>query len=265
MQTQIKYNGATKQQAIVIGGSIAALLAARVLSTYFDQVTIIERDQLSVEARKGVPQGRHGHGLLAGGHQAIERLLPGIGAEWVAAGGLPCDVIGDFRWYGPGGYKAKFPSGLSGVLLGRPLLEAVIRCRVLALPNISLHQATVHNLLATPDRRRVIGVQLEGAVTLQADLVVDAAGRGSRSLAWLAALGYTKPTEEVVTINVGYATRMFRRKPTDLGGDLGAVIAPIAPQQTRAGFIVPIDHAVAGAQAATAGGKSTGTCDPASR
>lgn len=244
MQTQVINHGTAKQHAIVIGGSIAGLLAARVLSAYFDRVTIVERDQLpaGAAARKGVPQGRHGHGLLAGGYQAIAQLLPGIGAEWVAAGGLPCDVIGDFRWYGPGGYKAKFQSGLGGVLLSRPLLEAVIRRRVLALPNISLYQASVHDLLATPDRRRVIGVQLEGGVTLSADLVVDAAGRGSRSLVWLEALGYAKPTEEVVSINVGYATRMFRRKPTDLDGDLGAAIAPVAPQQTRAGFIVPVDR-----------------------
>ena len=110
MNRQAEMNGATDQHAIVIGGSIAGLLTARVLSDFFTNVTIIERDQLptGAETRKGVPQGRHGHGLLAGGYQVIERLLPGIGAEWVAAGALPCDTIGDFRWYQMGGYKAKF-------------------------------------------------------------------------------------------------------------------------------------------------------------
>ena len=243
MNRQAEMNGATDQHAIVIGGSIAGLLTARVLSDFFTNVTIIERDQLptGAETRKGVPQGRHGHGLLAGGYQVIERLLPGIGAEWVAAGALPCDMIGDFRWYQMGGYKAKFQSGLRGVLLSRPLLEAVLRRRVLALPNVRLQADTVRDLVANADRSRITGVRLEGDAVLSADLVVDAAGRGSRSLAWLEALGYAKPPEEVVQINVGYATRMLRRRPTDLNGDLGAAIAPIAPHETRAGFAVPVD------------------------
>lgn len=241
LQAEQKQNA--YQHAIVIGGSIAGLLAARVLSDFFTNVTIIERDQLptGAEARKGAPQGRHGHGLLAGGYQAIERLLPGIGADWIAAGALPCDVIGDFRWYQMGGYKAKFQSGLRGVLLSRPLLEAVLRQRVLALPNVRLQADNVRELVASADHSRITGVRLAEGGVVQVDLVVDAAGRGSRNLAWLETLGYAKPPEEVIPINVGYATRMFRRKPSDLNGDLGAAIAPIAPHETRAGFIVPVD------------------------
>src|SRR5215218_5576430 len=54
------------QHAVVIGGSIAGLLAGRVLADHFADVTIIERDAFAetAEARKGVPQGRHVHGLL---------------------------------------------------------------------------------------------------------------------------------------------------------------------------------------------------------
>lgn len=229
--------------ALVIGGSIAGLLAARVLSEYFTHVTIIERDPLPTGAatRKGAPQGRHGHGLLAGGYQAIEELLPGIGAEWIAAGALPCDLIGDMRWYGMGGYKAKFQSGLRGVILSRPLLESVLRRRVLALPNVYLQEDNVRDLVADAALNRITGVRLESGAVVQADLVVDAAGRGSRNLAWLEALGYPKPPEEVVPINVGYATRIFRRKPGDLAGDLGAIIAPVAPEQTRVGVMIPMD------------------------
>lgn len=229
--------------ALVIGGSIAGLLAARVLSDFFTTVTIIERDQLPADAvaRKGAPQGRHGHGLLAGGYQAIERLLPGIGAEWITAGALPCDLIGDLRWYGLGGHKAKFQSGLRGVILSRPLLETVLRRRVLALPNVRLQEDNVRDLIANAAYNRITGVRLESGLVVQADLVVDAAGRGSRSLAWLEALGYSKPPEEVVPINVGYATRIFRRKPSDLNGDLGIIITPVAPAQTRVAVIIPLD------------------------
>ena len=39
-----------RRHAVVIGGSMAGLLAARVLSDHFAQVTIIERDNLTGEA-----------------------------------------------------------------------------------------------------------------------------------------------------------------------------------------------------------------------
>lgn len=94
--------------AIVIGGSLAGLFAARVLSEYVDQVTVLERDDLAApeQHRKGVPQARHSHGLLAGGYEAMETLFPGFGAALRAAGALPFDVAGDVWYYQFGGYKA---------------------------------------------------------------------------------------------------------------------------------------------------------------
>ncbi len=52
-------------QAVVLGASMAGLLAARVLSEQFDRVVVIERDTLppAGEHRRGVPHGRHLHGL----------------------------------------------------------------------------------------------------------------------------------------------------------------------------------------------------------
>ncbi|MCE7986626.1 MAG: FAD-binding monooxygenase [Caldilinea sp. CFX5] len=229
--------------AVVIGGSIAGLLAARVLSEHFAQVTIVERDQLpeGAEPRKGTPQSRHGHGLLAAGCQIMERLLPGFGDELVANGALPCDVIGDARWYQRGGYKAKFKSGLQGILVSRPLIEMVIRRRVLALPNVRLQEAGVQELVASADHSRVTGVRLADGTSVLADFVVDASGRGSRAPVWLEALGYAKPVEERINIGVGYATQIFRRRPADLNGDLAAFITPTAPEQTRVGFMVPME------------------------
>ena len=67
-----------KSHAIVIGGSIAGMLAARVLSERFDHVTILDRDDIpsSPEARNGVPQGRHLHLLLETGQRIMEKLCP---------------------------------------------------------------------------------------------------------------------------------------------------------------------------------------------
>src|SRR4051794_11145668 len=50
-------------RAVVIGASIAGLCAARVLSDFYDEVTLYERDDLpdGPANRAAVPQGRHVH------------------------------------------------------------------------------------------------------------------------------------------------------------------------------------------------------------
>ena len=77
------------REAVVIGASVAGLLAARVLARHFDAVTIVEKDACdpAIAARKGVPQGNHIHLLWSGGMQVIEGLFPGIAEDLVAAGG----------------------------------------------------------------------------------------------------------------------------------------------------------------------------------
>jgi hypothetical protein len=90
--------GMTKQtQAVVIGASIAGLLAARALSEAFDRTVVVERDLLPDDAsdRRGVPQGKHLHGLLAGGLVALNTLFPGFDADLLAAGALRSDVQSD--------------------------------------------------------------------------------------------------------------------------------------------------------------------------
>jgi 2-polyprenyl-6-methoxyphenol hydroxylase-like FAD-dependent oxidoreductase len=66
-------NSTNRQHAIVMGGSLAGLLAARVLSKHFDRVTIIEKDRVNhqPESRSGQPQTQHLHALLAKGLQVI--------------------------------------------------------------------------------------------------------------------------------------------------------------------------------------------------
>src|SRR5262245_62162017 len=109
--------------AVVLGGGIAGLLAARVLRDHFDRVTLVERDDLPPGdvPRRGVPQGRHAHGLLAGGAQVLERLFPGLQDELVADGALRHDLVRDSRFYGLGGYQVRYESGLRGVFLTRPM------------------------------------------------------------------------------------------------------------------------------------------------
>ena len=236
------------KHAIVIGGSLAGLLAARVLSEHFEKVTVLERDHYpnAVEPRRGVPQGHHGHGLLASGFRALEDLFPGFKEALVQAGALPVDVIGDLRWYQFGGYKAQFNSGLGGVLMSRPLIEAVVRRQTLSLPEVEVIEGcSVKNLLSDVAKGRVTGVKLikEGNETiLKADFFVDASGRGSRSPAWLEGLGYPKPQEERIGVDIGYTSRVYPRKPDDLKGDLGALINPTPPFEKRAGFLLALEE-----------------------
>ena len=224
---------------------MAGLIAAKVLSGRFGRVTVLDRDRLptAVEPRAGVPQGRHGHGLLASGADALERLFPGLRAELVDAGAIPGDVIGDVRWFQQGYYKARFTSGLRGILLSRPLLEATLRQRVVALPNVTLESEThVVELMSDLHGGAVAGVSTrrgETRATLDdVSLVVDASGRSSRMPEWLERLGHHRPLESRVEVDLGYTTRFFRRRPADLGGDSGAIIGPDPPSGPRGGFIL---------------------------
>ena len=124
---------AERKHAIVVGGSIAGLLAARVLTDHFEQVSLIERDALPTQAeqRRGVPQGRHTHGLLASGCNVLEKLFPGITQALVKAGAVAHDIVRDSRWFFEGACLSRPASGLSGLLMTRPLLEAAVRDRVL--------------------------------------------------------------------------------------------------------------------------------------
>ena len=234
-----------RDHVLVVGGSLGGLTAARVLAGHFRRVTLIERDEFpqgAGEQRRGVPQGRHTHGLLAGGCQVLERLYPGLCAQMAEAGAVSVDIVQTSRWYAEGGYLAQAASGIAGLLSTRPLLETMVRRRTLALPNVEVVQgATAERLTTTADRSRVTGLECkrtDGTIQLlTADLVVDATGRASRSPDWLATLGYESPRVDRVEIGVAYTTRLFRREASHLGGDLAA-IAPPTPTGKRGGVMV---------------------------
>ena len=229
------------QHAIVIGASMGGLLAARVLSDHFERVTILERDEFPApgQARKGVPQGRHAHGVLATGWRIMQRLFPGFETELLEAGAQIGDSTGDGLWFQQGGYLAQTDGGLPVICLSRPLLEARVRARVLALPNVQARTGADVNGLLSPECTRVTGIRLASAAsTLEADLVIDAGGRGSRSGAWLEALGYAKPEVSQIKIDLAYASRVYSRKASDLGGKTHLVMTPKAPHNKRSGVMV---------------------------
>jgi 2-polyprenyl-6-methoxyphenol hydroxylase-like FAD-dependent oxidoreductase len=236
------------ERAAVLGASMAGLVAARVLSERFARVTLVDRDRLpaGAEDRVGVPQGRHVHGLLCGGTRVLEGLMPGLTADLEAEGAVTGDPGEDCRWFNGGVYACRAPTGLEGIAVTRPLLEEHVRRRVLALPNIELlERRTVRGLEADGNAERVTGVRLaprDGGAEqgLPAQLVVDATGRGSRAPAWLEQLCSEAPPEETVRVDLGYATRLYRRSPGDLGGDYLVNVAAQPPNR-RLGVALAVE------------------------
>jgi 2-polyprenyl-6-methoxyphenol hydroxylase-like FAD-dependent oxidoreductase len=233
-------------RAAVIGGSMAGLLAARVLSDHFADVVLLERDVFPGDAsdRKGVPQGRHAHALLSSGRQTLEDLFPGFATELIGKGGLRIDLK-QVRWFDNGGYQAR-ATGIHALAASRPFLESHVRSRVGAIPNVRMVDATdVDSLVMSADNARVEGLRTRRVggqeEEIACQLTIDAGGRGSQTPAWLAAAGYTKPIKEVINVGLAYSTRIFKRTPGDLDGDL-AVIVPSAPPGRRGAAALPLEH-----------------------
>jgi 2-polyprenyl-6-methoxyphenol hydroxylase-like FAD-dependent oxidoreductase len=209
--------------AVVLGASMGGLLAARVLADFYTKVTVVERDTLPADPqnRRGVPQGRLIHAIQARGTSILDELFPGFVDELTAKGVEKWDD-GDLSkmHLAMGGHELK-RSGIASdapVVLfpSRPLLEWNVRRRVKTIANVAfLEGHDVLGLTATPDRGRVTGARVVGRsgdreTTLTADLVVDATGRGSRIPVFLEQLGYGRPTEDELVVQLAYACQLMR-------------------------------------------------------
>jgi 2-polyprenyl-6-methoxyphenol hydroxylase-like FAD-dependent oxidoreductase len=235
-----------RHHAVVIGGSMAGLLAARVLSDHFEQVTIIERDRLTgdAEARKGVPQGRHVHGWLARGVAIMREYFPDLFPTLAQDGAIPVGTEG-LCWNQLGVWMAPVRSPVKTLFQSRPFLEQHVRDQLTARDNVRIMDACeVSQLCAHNDR--ITGIVLryrsgkEHEEALSANLIVDASGRGSRAPQWLNSLGYGNVQETSVKIDIGYATRIYRC-PAQLPANWKALlIFGRPPDDKRGGVIFPI-------------------------
>jgi 2-polyprenyl-6-methoxyphenol hydroxylase-like FAD-dependent oxidoreductase len=210
------------EHAVVLGCSIGGLLAARVLADHFDRVTVIERDTLpdGVADRRGVPQGRHVHGLLYSGAQALDELFPGFLEELVADGAVVLDGSGVSRVSMTFGGHALNLTGplvkpITSYLATRPFLEFHVRQRVRGIANVTILDGHDAVELVTAGAGRVAGVRVashDGTTRhdVAADLVVDAMGRAGRTPAFLDSIGYQRPAEDRNTIQVAYVSQLLR-------------------------------------------------------
>ncbi|MDT0570788.1 pyridine nucleotide-disulfide oxidoreductase [Streptomyces sp. DSM 3412] len=246
--------------AVVIGASMAGMLAAAALARSVDEVIVLERDDLPDEPRprRGLPQGRHAHILLPSGRDAIDELVPGgeVRGRLLAAGarerGLTSGLVtlGPQGWYRRSRHHDAYP-----LLIGsRDLIDRTVRDAVLAsTTRVRIRRASATGLLGTAER--VTGVRLttdtEGSAgssagaaeeRLPADLVVDASGRGTRVEHWLADLGITGVRKDVVDSGLVYATRLYR---TPVGAEnfppAQVTADPKGGRPGRSGLLLPIE------------------------
>src|SRR2546430_754527 len=237
------------EHTLVLGASSSGLLAARVLSDAYDRVTVVERDLLPeglTGDRRGVPQGRHAHGLLPKGAQILEDLFPGLLEEFVATGvsvvrephELHFNLSGHLR--GQEGRSADLPGTYQP---SRPHLEGHIRARVRALPNVKmLDRCQAVALETSPDNTRVTGARIrygdDGTEeSVIADLVVDATGRTGRSIRWLAEMGYEQPAEESLPVDIMYVSQHLRPVPGAMGREKAVIIGHAPWRPTGAEFL----------------------------
>lgn len=235
----------TTGHAVVLGASMAGMLAARVLSDRYVTVTVVEQDRLRDEAvrRRGVPQATQPHGLLEGGRETIEDLLPGYCDALVDAGGVEVDTGTDVEFYDDGVELARSGGERTMLCASRPLFELIVRRRLATVESIELRDGcTFLDYLHDECRGAVDGVRIRDeageSADLEADLVVDATGRTSRTPSWLAEHGYPEPSLDEVHIDVQYGTVQIRRP----AGDRRTVFLPASHPYRRGGLVVPVEE-----------------------
>ncbi len=242
------------EDAVVVGGGMAGLLAARVLADHAGRVTLLDRDRFpaSPAFRRGVPQSRHVHALLVRGLEVLEALFPGLEADLIDAGAPIIPSPRDLLWLSAAGWCRRFPPRLRLLSCSRELLEWHVRRRVAALGNVRLLDGReAVGLLPSPDGTAVTGVRLRERggrdgdpvpdQTISATIVVDASGRASRAPEWLAELGYSPPPETTVDAFLGYASRAYAIPPGFAADWRGVYLQAKPPATARAGVLLPVE------------------------
>ena len=204
--------------AVVLGGSMAGLCAAGALAPHFDEVLVLERDELPPDAehRRGVPQSKHPHFLLNSGRRAINDLFPGFEDDVVAAGGLHLVASMETAYLEGPGWAPRKQGALTMVYGSRILIERVLRDKVRQLANVTIREGVAVTGINTAGggtpNGRVSGVSFSSASgdeQVDADLVVDALGRGSSVSDWLVSAGWPETPVKTLDAKVTYVSRWY--------------------------------------------------------
>lgn len=245
----MKHKKTLPLNAIVIGNSMTGKLVARVLSEYFEKVTVIEQDSEpeGPYPRKGTPQSYHTHGLLKSGENALDHLFPGIMQELEQNGGEKIDFIGDISWVYQNFHFVRFKSGFQVVSQSRPMLEWRVHQRLMQHENIKFaYSQRVLQYTTDKNKTRFTGVEVENVITKEresweADLIIDASGQASKTPDQLIKNGFEKLKQTEVKINLAYATQMFERDPEKRYDYKSNIVFPNPPEVSKGGLVFPIE------------------------
>ncbi len=241
--------GYMAERVVVVGSSIAGMLSARVLSDYFSEVLIVDKDHLEAQYddRRMVPQSRHVHIVLKAGELGLNRLLPGFTGDMLGAGSVPIEMTNDVVSCSAEGVAPRWESGVTLLSQSRALLECEIRKKVLGYrPNIRLLEKTsVSGINYEPSSGKIRGLGLKLAdgtsENIDTDLVIDAAGRGALGTRWLKGLSLTQPTTDEMKVSVGYGSCIARLRDASLRDWNGVACGGPVPAHARAGMLMPIE------------------------
>jgi 2-polyprenyl-6-methoxyphenol hydroxylase-like FAD-dependent oxidoreductase len=242
------------EHAVVIGGSIAGLMSARVLADYFDRVTVLERDHIEPRpmVHRSTPQGNHLHTVLLGGLEILSEFYPSFCEKLEGMGAVPLRLSRDLPIYGPNGMAYSLTSTVKeprdlGIQLysqSRGLLEHCVRQCTLARPGISAESdAQVLRLIESNGRvEGVLHKVQDESVSLRCDLVIDCGGRGSHAPRWLAEMGFNAPEETIIGVDFAYSSARFHIAGGNSTSDRFALFGGPPPQFTRGGALVQIEN-----------------------
>src|SRR5215469_16323051 len=242
-------SGLLGRRAVVVGAGIGGLSMAGALAKHFEVVEVFERDRLTASpaSRSGTPQDRHPHGLLAGGLRALGEIFPGFEDDLARAGAVPVRVAQDVQYERADvGVLPKREFDLSLLCASRPLIEMVLRRRAEAIANITLRpECRVTGIVPAADSAAVRGIRIDAgsgrSETVEADLVVDASGRGALSSSLLDTLHWERPAETEVGVDLCYATAVVPI-PRDAPADWKIVLTqPDPPFLALHAVLVPIE------------------------
>jgi flavin-dependent dehydrogenase len=233
------------KRAVVVGAGMGGLMAAEVLSRYFDEVLVLDKDALpgTAQARMGVPQGQHVHLLAVQGRRNLETLFPGLTSALLDRGVI-CSRAGlEFRIHDAAGWQPRRDLGLALLVMSRPLLETAVREFLTRNPQVTIREETrVEGWVFDGDVLTGVAVGDGDAIeTLAADFVIDATGRSGNSLSWLEAGGFGPVAETTLEIGTGYASAIFR-KPQGWHSSVDCLSIHGPDPDMRGGFAFSVEN-----------------------
>lgn len=197
------------KNAIVVGGGVAGLASAKVLSQHFDKVTVFDGGPQ--------PQALHLHVLLRKGQELLEDLFPGILKKMQSVGCPEIDWAQDTVWENNSGAFPRYQSVIKSLSMSRVLLQKLMKEDLVDLPNVVF-----------------VNQRVESLEEIDAELIVVAGGQNF-------SLNGLITSEKILPINLTYRSYVFNQSELKLGDSKQYYYQVDPPHSLMGGVICPIE------------------------